>query len=583
MKKEFLSVLLALAVAFTACDKKDTPNPEPDQEQPGGDEPGDDPEEEANLGFTYANGELFAYGKGKKETIDVAIRLNNKELAGKTLKGFKAYITTADGISGFSLWASKELTITNKVNVPDLFSFDVTPTSAVVGENELQCLNLELETPYQLTGEPIYIGYSMTVDATDTDEQKSPIVLSEGVNEDGLYLHMSKSVLKWMSYSSTVNGVAFIEAEIEGEFPDNALGIAGNDAVFGARDESFSALVYVTNNGVNPIESVRYTYSYNDTKATEYEGFVELEEPVEPSMALSTPISLPFESIPSLGEYEITLTITEVNGEPNEASNPTFTMPVNIFPFIPKHRPLMEEFTGLWCGWCPRGFLAMEEIGDVYGDAVVVACYHSGDAMEVTSQTPINISGYPSASVNRNKQVDPYYGSTNGTNFGIFQDLNKAIDGLCEAEIEVSATLSGNTVNAEASVTFIDNFNNANYQIGYLLISNGLTSPDWVQHNYFSGDPAYFGTPLEVLTTWPADVKDLIFNDVVIDANAMFGVPASLPSNIVTENTYTNNYSFDIEDNYLVQNPDNLVVAAFVINKSTNKVVNSNKYLFSKN
>ena len=56
------------------------------------------------LEYTYAEGEAFAFGKGKKETIDVAMCINDPSLVGMKVKGFKAYITTSEGICSPSLW-----------------------------------------------------------------------------------------------------------------------------------------------------------------------------------------------------------------------------------------------------------------------------------------------------------------------------------------------------------------------------------------------------------------------------------------------------------------------------------------------
>lgn len=529
----------------------------------------------ATMDYTYAEGALSGYGKGKAETIDVAICINDPSLAGMKVTGIKAYVNTLVGLSKTSVWGSKELQVANKLNVPDLFSYDVAPVAATVGDYDMGVLDLKLEEPYVLTAEPLYLGYTMTVDAVENDAQRNPIVISEGYNADGFYLHMSKSVLKWMAYSENAGGVAYIVATIEGDFPDNSLGFKGYDTIYAEEDKGFSALFSVSNIGANAIESVKYVYSVDG--GAKKEGNAQLVDAVEPSLTFSSSLSLPFDGISGIGPHDLNVEITEVNGQPNVSSAAAVSCVVNVIPFMPVHRPLVEEYTGLWCGWCPRGYLAMEWIAEDFGEEEVSICYHNGDPMEVTAVYPMNIGGFPSASIDRLSVIDPYYGSYNDREFGIASDLENAMDKIAIASVDVTASLEGNTVNLESTVKFIQDIEGANYQIGYVLVCNGLKSPEWYQSNYFAGSTDYDGTPLEVLQSWGKKQGGLVFNDVAVDVSGMSGVAGSLPSSIVTGNNYTHSYSFDITDNPLVQNTGNLVATVFVIDKSTGKIVNANK------
>lgn len=581
MKKTFFSIFMIAALSLASCDKDDPI--EPDNDKDGSEQPEPEPnpgpgEVQEELGFTYAQGELFNYGKGKKETIDVAMGINDPGLAGKKITALKAYISTAEGISGISLWGSKNLTIENKMNVPDLFSYDVTPTPATVGMYNLQKIEVKLDEPYEITSDPVYFGYTLTVDENTTDEQKSPIVLAANQNPNGLYLHMNKSILKWTAYSSNAGGVAYIVAEIDGEFPEYSLDIQESNVIFGAVDTTFEALFYVSNKGADDINEITYTYSYDNSEEL-MENTIALDPPVSPNIALTTPVTLIFEPITTVGEHVLNVTITEVNGEANEGTNASFTKEFSIYPFVPTHRPLMEEYTGLWCGWCTRGYYAMEEIADIYGDKVVGIAYHNGDPMAVTNSYPVAISGFPGATVDRLSVIDPYYGSYD-SDFGISLNLEERIATLAPADIEVEATLNGTMVNIQTTVTFIEDYTDANYKIGYVLVCNGLEDPSWSQANYFADPkykPEYEGTPLEVLTTWPTSVKGLVFNDVAVNVAGMRGVAESLPTNITAGEAYTHSYSYDIDGNVLVQNPDNLMVAAFLID-GKNNIVNANKY-----
>lgn len=69
----------------------------------------------------------------------------------------------------------------------------------------------------------------------------------------------------------------------------------------------------------------------------------------------------------TVGTQTLTLTAETFNGAPNGDSRKTATGTVVVMPFMPVTRPLIEEYTGLGCGWCPRGYIAMEEMAEKYG------------------------------------------------------------------------------------------------------------------------------------------------------------------------------------------------------------------------
>ncbi|MCH5224212.1 MAG: hypothetical protein J1E82_09245, partial [Muribaculaceae bacterium] len=303
-----------------------------------------------SLDFTYASGTPTIYGKGKKEIVDVAMCINDASFAGKKLTGFKAYISTTEGISDASLWLSNELTLENKLNAPDIASFSVTPSVATLEGNEYGLLEVELADPYEFTGEPVYLGYTINVTEASTPEQKKPMVLASNINENGLYVHMNKSILKWTNYAENAGGVAYIVASIEGDYQPYSADLLSYSQIYAMPDEPFEVELFVSNKGLNAIESLSYVYSY-DGENQQYEGSVNLPAPLEPSLSASYPVTVELNPLSTTGRHDLNITITEVNGQPNMGTNPVMTCAVNVIPFIPVHRPLVEEFTGTWCGW----------------------------------------------------------------------------------------------------------------------------------------------------------------------------------------------------------------------------------------
>ena len=528
--------------------------------------------------FSYAQGELFAYGQGQKETIDVAMCINNPTLVGMKITGIKAYTTCVKGLENTSLWLSKELTLVDKINVPDIKSFDVAPVETSMAGENLGLLSIELPEPYIITNDPVYIGYSMTVTETTDIEQKYPIILSEGTNPDGLFLHMSKSVLKWMNYNIKAGGVAYIVVTLEGEFSEYALAIRDSGQVYVMEDEEYNIELQVSNSGSHPVENLKYTYSYDDSDKI-YEGSATLPTPIEADMTQTWPVTLSLKGVSGIGRHILNLNITEIDGNPNNSPLASTSCLVNVMPYKPKHRPLIEEFTGLWCGWCPRGFVAMEKLSEDFGDDIVAICYHNKDEMAVTSVYPVPEAGFPSSTLNRTNIMDPYYGTYNADiDFGVVYDVENSMNEMTMADIQLETVLNGSTVEVKSSTTFMIDIDDCDYEVGYVLVANGLKYPTWVQKNFYAGlESEYTGTFLEEICSWPQLVAGLTFNDVVIDVSGMMGVANSIPATVKTAVPYVHDFSFDIEGNSLVQDTDNLVVCAFVIDKSTGFIVNANK------
>lgn len=565
MLKKILSLITVAAVAFEAGAATGT------------------------MDYTYADGELFAYCPGttpRVQTVNVAIRLDDPILAGTKITGIRAYVHPTSGISGTSLWLSKELEVDNKVNIPDIASYNATVAPVTVGDQTLGLLSTKLAEPYEITTEPLFVGYTMTLDNVADDATRNPVILSRGVTSDGFWIYASQSILKWQDYSEKAGGVAFIVVEVEGDFTLNSVSVSGNEDIYAEDGEPYQAVFNVMNEGLQPVTSLKYTYSYDGGEALE--GSVDIAQPIEPSLSLTSPVTLDFGSVSGVGPHRLDLTVTEVNGMPNEASDPTYSAITNVIPFKPVHRPLVEEYTGLWCGWCPGGWLAMEMIAERFGDEAVGISYHDNDVLTVEPHFAVEIKEFPSSTIDRGMIVDPYFGSyENKMQFGIADDIEVAMGQLAIASIDVTAQMEGSDkVKALASVRFIKDIDEADYQVGYVLIANGLSSPNWYQTNYYynRGDD-YKGTPLEVLTTMPSRIPGLVFNDVAVETGAMMGVAGSLPSKIITDREYSHEYTFDISDNKILNNkdvqtlpfPDMLTVSAFVIDRKTGAVVNSSK------
>ena len=228
----------------------------------------------------------------------------------------------------------------------------------------------------------------------------------------------------------------------------------------------------------------------------------------------------------------------------------------------------------------------MERVGEEFGDEAVVICYHNEDPMAVTNVYPYPFiqAGFPNAAIDRQGLVDPYYGSYD-EDFGIAININNAIEQLAIADIQINnATFTNGTVNVETEVNFIVEKESSNYMIGYVIVENGLQNKNWAQVNYY-GNPTILesqginvkGTGLEILTEWDQNMYGLTFNDVAINVDYMNGIANSVPSKINLGESIFDSRSIKLSGNQVLQDPNNLIAVAFIIDGSTKKVINSCK------
>ena len=252
---------------------------------------------------------------------------------------------------------------------------------------------------------------------------------------------------------------------------------------------------------------------------------------------------------------------------------------------IPVHRPLMEEYTGTWCGWCVRGLVGMELLRTELGDEFCGVAYHNGDAMQVVNSSayPNSISGYPSAYIDRSTSVDALYGL--GDNTGdILATMQQFANLSTIAGIDVTAQWTSEdrtSIDINVTTWFTTDKPSANYAINVMLIADDLygTGSQWNQANNYSGYTAYAND--RFLGPWVkkgSSVSGIHFNDVLVGTSGV--VANSLPSTIVAYEDYGYNHTFTLAKlpkPSLIQNKDNLHVIAVVVDRSTKKALNANR------
>lgn len=144
----------------------------------------------------------------------------------------------------------------------------------------------------------------------------------------------------------------------------------------------------------------------------------------------------------SVGSHEVYATY-DLGG--NLQTTPTQAFEV----FVPKRKVVIEDYTGAWCGWCPRAIVAVQAAHDATDDISVVAIHETSftfpDPMHYDNiqilKDEFNINGNPAVRLNRTTTwIDPDYPLSSVTNIA-GEDTDIAIG--------IKSQLSGNDLTVE--------------------------------------------------------------------------------------------------------------------------------------
>ena len=320
----------------------------------------------------------------------------------------------------------------------------------------------------------------------------------------------------------------------------------------------------VKNDGSNAITAL--TVDWND--GTSHSSVISTNIAPGATATVNHPTAVNYATVV---EEDLNITITAVNGNADATDN-TSSNKINTVSANSPKVVLIEEGTGTWCGWCPRGAVAMEYMVDTYPNTFAGVAVHNGDPMTVTAyDNAANFSGYPGANVDRvildasvsTQDFEDYY--------------NDRKDLITPAGLSIQTGGSGNAITVAVNATFRTVFAAANYRLGVIITEDNVTgtSSGYNQVNYYSGG----ANPLNGAGhNWqtapdPVPAADMEYDHV---GRALLGgytgqtgsVPAVITDGQVA--SYTFNYTVPGTSNRA-----NMHAVAVLIDQNTGEVVNA--------
>lgn len=505
-----------------------------------------------------------------------------------------------------------------KVVVP---AADVKAVLDKLPKNYVGPVSVKLPTPFTIPAEGALVGYSFDGKSSD-----SPIVLAGTSTEAAgfFFQYDYEGERSFESLASVIGMSSSIQVGMD------VSDCEANDATV-ATDPETTTLVntdqqypfYVTNNSAKPITQITYHFTIDGEQQPE--KTLDLSSPIESMKTVSLPLTKKFEDE---GVHTIELTVSKVNGNENVNSATSATYSVIALEKSADRVSVVEEQTGTWCGWCPRGHVALDLLNKQLGDKVVTLAGHYTNSQSqvdpmnilgdnITSQAEaladygwvamklssmLGGGGFPGAMFDRLIATDPYVGintkkGKNGTyEFGATA-LVKAIQEKIPSEADFSMTASwaddkNTDIKVDLTTTFnYDRFGEFPYGVAFVLSENGMTGKGatWKQLNYYSklagvNGASDFNNPDMAAWFKAGSYVSTTYDNVVVQAWNPLGTAAIVDkSKTDIEKGEAIPFSATLKVNSdLIQNYDNLTLSALLVNLNSLAVVNAAKVVLGK-
>ena len=500
-----------------------------------------------------------------------------------------------------------------KVVVP---AADVKAVLDKLPANYVGPISVKLPTPFTIPADGALVGYSYDGKSSD----KSIVLAGISSEAAGCFFQYDyEGERNFESLSSIVGMSSSIQIGLD------VSDCEANDATVSANPE-LTTLVktkqqypfYITNNSAKPITQLTYSISVDGVNGAEKS--LDLSSPIEPMETASIPYTTAFEDD---GVHTVELNISKVNGNTNINKHSSAEYSIIALEKSADRVSVVEEQTGTWCGWCPRGHVALDLLNKQLGDKVVTLAGHyaNGESQvdpmnilgdNITSQAErfadyglvamtlsslLGGGGLPGAMFDRVVAADPYVGAntTKGKN-GTYEygatDLVNLLKEENPSEADFSMTASwaddkNTDIKVDLTTTFNYNrFGSFPYGVAFVLSENGMTGKGatWKQLIYYSklagvNGASDFNNPDMAAWFKAGSYVSTTYDNVVVQAWNPLGDAAIVDkSKTDIDKGEVIPFSTTLKVNSdLIQNYNNLTLSALLVNLNSLAVVNAAK------
>ena len=302
--------------------------------------------------------------------------------------------------------------------------------------------------------------------------------------------------------------------------------------------------INIENHGAANLTSFVFDYTVEDSTYTD--SIVGLN--VAPLKAIDIIHNVDY-TINNVGEFPVDVHITKPNGVDDEdaSDNDISRVIYGLETPVPK-RVLVEEATGTWCQWCPRGAVFMDSLWSIHPELVMPVAVHNFDPMtipEYDGPMSASVGGYPSGHADRTlRDIDP---------LDFITSAESLADRLVPVAVTTNVTWDADTrvatIRGTAHTTINTQANALRFNC--IITEDDVTGTDtlYAQVNAYSGGGAGVMGGFEELPS-PVPAVQMVYNFVaraILDWN---GLENSVPDATGTDEDFEFEFSYTVPDEY---------------------------------
>lgn len=422
---------------------------------------------------------------------------------------------------------------------------------AVAGLNSA----VKFDSPYTITGEGFYIGY-------EYKGMENALGCSSLTNLSGNG--------NWTNFGDgwVNNGVSSkalnIYARIEGSTLPVDLSLVDVKDIAVKEDTPFKITGRLLNQSASKVYAYRIGYSI-DGGAEEFADFEStINERSEGSFEIL------HNGVSGKGKHSVKVRLVTVDGEADAYDgNNLATLALLSTNISAVKRVLMEEFTGINCGWCPRGIVSIDQCVEQYPDNFIAIAKHNyyqetPEALKSPTYDYDLTGTWPYCTVDRIFTFDPVPANS-------LANVRAALELGTSVALDAVATFvpeNPNRVNVSATAQFTAADNEANYRFAFAVVEDGITG--YKQNNAYAGNKNGEMGGFES----KGSSASVTLNHVARSGYGVKeGIENSIPQSVNEYNPI--NYSTVLDLPSTVINRDNIKVVAFIINKKKGSIENA--------
>jgi hypothetical protein len=386
-------------------------------------------------------------------------------------------------------------------------------------------------TSITLTASSLFVDFGTNVDFTVTSSDGTNVTADATISIDG-------SAIAGASYNATQTG----EYNVTASYDD----VTSSQITVNVLPVIVSISIETSEVTYNIGERIAYQVIATDTDGNTNNITAAADFVVDGVDSFTGGIVIPGE----IGAIEAYATFSTHTSEPKIV----IVEDNGVTPGAFQSRSLIEDYTGTWCGFCPRVSYAIE-LSKEASDNVVAVAIHNGDPMANSfgsqMENAVNIEGFPTAWINR----ADLWAFPEPNNVGQVADL---ATGTKSSGIAINTAIKGNNLSFVVSVGFGQSVSGAKLVV--FLLENGLV---YDQTNYTS----YFGG---------GDTIDNFVHDHVLRHSFTNVLGDAIPAGEATAgNSYRMHMNYEIPSG-LVQNAANSEIVAMLLD-SNGEIINVSK------